>query len=151
MSDLPVRKQSAWSAPQIEQYLSHSKIPLRISCNAEDGFPLVCSIWYVYHDGFLWGATHESAKLAKLLAADNKCAFEVAPNDMPYKGVRGQGTVELIRAEAGEVLGELLERYLGSADSDLGQWLLSRSDHEYAIKIRPNWLTSWDYSERMAG
>ncbi len=149
MAALPLRDSSEWSSNEIERFLEGQEIPMRLSCNGKDGFPMVCSLWYVYHNGYIWGATHEQAAVAKMLEHDNKCAFEVAPNEMPYRGVRGQGTVELLRPDAAKVLGELIERYLHSRQSKLAQWLMSRTEHEYAIKIKPAWMTSWDFSERM--
>ena len=43
----------------------------------------------------------------------------------------------------------LLQRYLGSTHSGLATWLLSRSETEVAIAIRPEHLTSWDFRRRM--
>jgi nitroimidazol reductase NimA-like FMN-containing flavoprotein (pyridoxamine 5'-phosphate oxidase superfamily) len=151
MSKLPVCSSSQWSTDEIEQYLQEQRIPVRLSCNDKDGFPLICSLWFVYHDGYLWCATHENAAVAKLLEQNPKCAFEVAINEMPYKGVRGKGTVELLRSDAEGMLKELIARYLGDSNAGLASWLLSRSDHEYAIKIAPSTVTSWDFSERMSG
>ena len=50
----------------------------------------------------------------------------------------------------GDVLDEVLSRYLGGTDSDLARWLLSRRDEEVLISITPGRLFSWDYRERMA-
>ena len=32
----------------------------------------------------------------------------------------------------------------------LAQWLLGRVDQEVVVAIRPEWLTSWDYRDRMS-
>jgi hypothetical protein len=56
---------------------------------------------------------------------------------------------ELVPAEGAQRLGELIDRYLGDRDSDLARWLLSRADGEVAIRLRPRWITSWDFSARM--
>jgi len=47
------------------------------------------------------------------------------------------------------VLEKLIERYLISTDSSLAKWLLSHPQLESTIKIVPEWITSWDYSNRM--
>jgi nitroimidazol reductase NimA-like FMN-containing flavoprotein (pyridoxamine 5'-phosphate oxidase superfamily) len=94
-------------------------------------------MWYAFDGKHLWCAVNENALLRKLLAQDNKVAFEVAPNEMPYRGVRGHGDAELVRADAADVLVRL-------------KWLLGRKDREYAIKITPKFLTAWDYSQRMS-
>ena len=68
---------------------------------------------------------------------------------MPYQGVRGQGQVTLLQAEGEAVLRRLIERYLGTQDSEFARWLIQRAETEVAIRIQPNWLTSWDFSGRM--
>lgn len=150
MSQLPVCSSSQWSDENIVKYLQEQRTPMRLCCNDQEGYPLVCSLWFAYHDGYLWCATHESAAVAKLLEANPKCAFEIAVNEIPYFGVRGKGTAELLRADAESVLNELIDRYLGEKHSGLASWLLSRADHEYAIRIKPCSITSWDFSSRMS-
>jgi hypothetical protein len=65
--------------------------------------------------------------------------------------VRGQGVASLGADKDGEVLTQMLQRYLGGTDSKLGQWLLSRAADEVLITIKPQRLFSWDYRERMEG
>ena len=77
--------------------------------------------------------------------------FEVAPNEPPYFGVRGQAMAALEPLGDHKTLQQLLERYLGGGDSDLGQWLLQRSDEELLISLTPVRFFSWDYRERMSG
>jgi hypothetical protein len=47
------------------------------------------------------------------------------------------------------VLERLLDRYLGSRDSQLGRFLLGRADEELVVRLRPSLVASWDYAERM--
>jgi hypothetical protein len=146
----PIRSGSAWSAPQIEQYLRETCIPVRLAFLATDGAPLLCSLWYLYDSGFIWCATQRGARLTALLARDGRCAFEVAGDDPPYRGVRGQGEASLCVAEGPDVLLRLIDRYLHRRDSGFARWLVARSDQEVAIRIRPRWLTSWDFGARMS-
>ena len=46
-------------------------------------------------------------------------------------------------------LAKLIERYEVAEDSPLARWLLSRTDTEVAVHVRPGTLSSWDYSPRM--
>ena len=149
MPALPVRRSSMWEAPQIERFLHETAIPLRLAGLSAPEQPLICSLWFEYRDGLLWCATPADAWLVKQLAAHDRCAFEVAGDRMPYRGVRGQGRVTLDATQGGVALGRLIDRYLGSRDSDFAQWLLSRADEEVAILIEPAWLTAWDFSSRM--
>jgi nitroimidazol reductase NimA-like FMN-containing flavoprotein (pyridoxamine 5'-phosphate oxidase superfamily) len=150
MSELPICEKSQWAAARICEFLEAQKIPIRLCCKRADGYPLVCSMWYAFDGKHLWCAVNENALLRKLLAQDNKVAFEVAPNEMPYRGVRGHGDAELVRADAADVLVRLLQRYEIDENSRLSKWLLGRKDREYAIKITPKFLTAWDYSQRMS-
>lgn len=139
-----------WSAQEITQFLSESRVPLRLACVGEDGFPRVVSVWYSYDGDVLRCVSHRSSQLVKLLQGSGKVGFEVGPNDPPYHGVRGQGIASLSQDVGGAYLERMLQRYLGGTDSSLAQWLLSRADGEMLITIKPQRLFSWDYRERMS-
>jgi hypothetical protein len=144
-----VRSGSAWSAAGIRQYLAAAEIPVRLACLATGGTPLLCSLWFLCDDDAIWCATPHSARLAVLLQRDPRCAFEVAGDLMPYRGVRGQGVARLSRADGPAVLLRLIDRYLHSRESAFARWLMSRQQDEVAIRIDPEWLTAWDFSSRM--
>jgi hypothetical protein len=146
---LNIRPSSAWDENGIRDFLRSSTIPLRLACNARQGFPLLNSLWFEYHDDSFWCATHASSAVVPLLQKDGRCAIEVALNDPPYKGVRGQAVAELSRDGAEALLRRLIDRYLGDSNPQLAAWLLGRVDEEYVVRLRPSWLSSWDYSPRM--
>jgi len=147
---VPVITTGPWNSKQLQKYLSESTIPMRLASSGRTGWPLVVSLWYVYRNGMLWCACQQDSKVISLLENDPRCAFEIAGDHPPYRGVRGRGRAILDRARGGEILGALLGRYDVSPRGRLGQWLLSRRDAEVAIGIDPTWLGSWDFTERMS-
>lgn len=86
-----------------------------------------------------------------MLADDSRCAFEIAGEKPPYRGVRGQGEATLHPERGAKILATLLDRYEISRKGRLGAWLMSRSADEVAIRIDPTWIGSWDFTERMGG
>ncbi len=144
-----VRESSAWSLQEIESFLDTCVIPVRLACITNSGAPVVCSLWYQYGDGALWCATQKTARLAEALARRPECAFEVAADTMPYRGVRGQGEATLDDDRGEEILRKLVERYLPDPESSFAVWLLGRADREVAIRIDPVWVTAWDFADRM--
>ena len=144
-----IRSGSAWDKQQITQFLRDCIIPVRLACLSASGAPLVCSLWYLYDDDAIWCATQQSASVIKYLEQEPRCGFEVAPEAMPYRGVRGQGTAKLSVAAGEDVLLRLIDRYLGDRDTAFAAWLLKRSASEIAVKIEPDWMTAWDFGRRM--
>lgn len=140
-----------WREKTVATYLDETRIPLRLATLAPSGTPCVTSLWYVRRGATLWCATVQSAALVRALRADPRCAFEIAGDRPPYRGVRGQGTARLDDGAGEEVLRALIARYLGDDTSELARWLLTRVDREVAIEIAPTRLTSWDYTRRMRG
>ena len=119
---------------------------MRLAANGKDGFPVVASHWFLYDSGKFYCALHDQSHMARLLSEDPSVGFEIAPEEPPYKGVRGAGRVRLTRDGALDMLETLLLRYLGSTDSQLAQWLLSRAEHEWLVEITPSRVSAWDYS-----
>ena len=130
-------------------YLNEAIIPLRLAVLAPSGWPVITSLWFIVEGDIVWCATHRTAKIIQSLQFNPRCAFEVAPDKPPYRGLRGQAHVELVPDRGGAVLRQLIDRYQRTRDSDLARWLLSRSDEEIALAVTPVRMQSWDYSERM--
>ncbi|MFK7977800.1 MAG: hypothetical protein AB8C02_16840 [Halioglobus sp.] len=148
---MTVISKGPWKETDINDFLQQSVFPVRLACTAPDGFPRVVSVWFRYSNHAFTCVSHRDSKLIALLKDNDKVGFEVSPNDPPYCGVRGQALASLTEAGAGEELECLLERYLGSEESKLGNWLLSRREEEVLITLRVQRIFSWDYRERMSG
>lgn len=142
---------SAWPVNELEDFLAEYRSPLRLAVVTESGFPLICSLWFVYEEGRLRCATTQQAKVVSCLLDNPRCGFEIAPNEPPYLGVRGQGVATVSSDGSMDLLGNLVDRYLGSRETKFARWLLSRSDDEVTIDIDIRWMTSWDYRGRMSG
>lgn len=140
---------SAWTVDQVESLLASYRIPLRVAARDAAGFPLLCSLWFEYRGGGIHCATQRTAAIARSLAHDPRCAFELAPNEPPYYGVRGRGRASISSDGAEQVLGRLVDRYLGDRESDLARWLMDRCADEVVISIEIDRITSWDYRGRM--
>ncbi len=145
----PIHRSGPWSEARVREFLTKTRIPMRLAANTDSGFPVVLSLWFLLDGDELLAAVHQDARIAKRLKADPRCAFEIAPNEPPYRGVRGQATASLEQEGAGALLERLLDRYLGSTDSSLGRFLLARADEELVVRLRPMRIASWDYSRRM--
>ncbi len=138
-----------WSRDQVAAFLDETGVPIRLACNGRSGHPVVASLWFVAMGSSLWCATQRDAVVARLLARDPRCAFEVAGDAAPYHGVRGRGSASLQPERGEEVLRRLVARYVDDPASPFARWLLGRVDTEVAIEIQPQSLFSWDYRERM--
>ena len=138
-----------WGRREIDRYLSTTKVPLRLGCVGQDGFPRVVSVWFMYADGHFLCASHRESQLVNLLRRSHKVGFEIAPNEPPYCGVRGQGLAEISGEGGAETLKQLIDHYLGASNADLAQWLMSRGEDELLIRIEVQRFFSWDYRKRM--
>lgn len=144
-----VRPNGPWTSVEIASFLSGAIIPLRLAVLNGDGWPLVASLWFLPGDEALWCATRGSALIVRHLREDGRCAFEVAGDAPPYRGVRGQAVATLHADKGEEILQGLLRRYAIRPESRLSRTLLERAKDEIAIRIEPEWITSWDFTERM--
>ena len=139
----------SWSGAEIETFLSETRIPLRLSFAGNSGL-LIVPVWFEYQAGRLWSCSPSDSFLVRALRDNAEVAFDVSTNDLPYRGVRGRGRASCTTAADNQTLERLLQRYLAGTDNPLAQWLLSRDVSEAVIEIDVTWLTSWDFSDRMA-
>ena len=147
---MDVGKKTSWHDAQIADYLKETVSPMRIAITDGD-FPTICSLWFDYdpEQGALICATHARSQIAKLIAKNPRCAFEIASNTPPYCGVRGKAVIEVDAGAAAQSLPKLIARYLGDSNAGLGNWLMSRVDEELELRLTPVWISAWDYGQRM--
>ena len=149
MTTKPIAIRGPWSKEQTAAFLAETRVPMRLAANTPSGHPVVLSLWFEPDGDELLAAVHRDARIAKRLRDDPRCAFEVAPDMPPYRGVRGQAVATLATEGAGDLLQRLLMRYLGGTDSALGRFLLGRADEELVVRLCPVNMSNWDYSVRM--
>lgn len=135
---------------EMQEYLDIVRIPVRIACKTTTDWPTVISLWFLHQDGLLYCATQKSAKIVNYLRNDARCAFEIAEDQPPYCGIRGQANARIDETRGAEILEKLLFRYLGDTNNDLASKLLANSDSEIAIILEPIRIFTWDFSDRMA-
>ena len=146
-----VKSQGCWSGAEISSFLDGSLIPMRLAVHDSSGSPWVVSLWFLHENDAIWCATNRHAKLVSYLQAHPQCGFEIAGDTPPYRGVRGKGQATLDFERGDEILRRLLRRYGILLDSKLAKSLLEKSEQEVAICIKPSRISSWDFTERMAG
>ena len=134
----------------VDSLINSTKIPVRLSCIMPNGFPCVLSLWFVCVGGKLCCATQESAKIVTYLRKNDSCAFEIAADTPPYRGIRGYGVAKIRRDIGIQILDKLIDRYLENKESKLAKFLRKNSENEVAIEITPNRIFSYDYSKRMS-
>ncbi len=144
-----MQSKGPWSRRDVDRFLEQTRIPVRLAVNGASGHPVLASLWFIQQGDDIWCATQRDSSIASLLARDARCAFEIAPQERPYHGIRGQALASLHDDRGEEILRRLIERYLGDASSSFASWLLSRAERETAIALAPHTLFSWDYRKRM--
>ena len=135
---------------QAEEYLKAIRIPLRLSCTTQSGWPMIVSLWFYYQHGRIFCATQNSAKIVGYLQNEPRCAFEISADLPPYCGVRGQAVASIEEDIGGTILEKLLKHYLGGTDNPLARTLLKKSDTEVAIILEPKQVYTWDFTSRMS-
>jgi nitroimidazol reductase NimA-like FMN-containing flavoprotein (pyridoxamine 5'-phosphate oxidase superfamily) len=135
----------------VDAFLDAQTIPVRISTHTPAGGLWMLSLWYGYDpdDAQIHLATARSARVVEYLEHDPDLAFEVSTNDVPYRGVRGQGTASLEPDAEKALLRTLIDRYLGDTDNDLANWLLRDDREEVHVTVDVEKAYAWDYSDRM--
>jgi hypothetical protein len=133
----------------VEKFLENMRIPIRLGCKTQSGWPMVISLWYKYEDHKLYCATTRTARIVSYIESNSQVAYEIASDLPPYCGVRGQAKAEIDPDLGPQVLEDLLNRYLGDLENPLAQTLLKNQQNEVAIVLDPVNSFRWDFTPRM--
>ncbi|ELZ44895.1 hypothetical protein C463_08062 [Halorubrum californiense DSM 19288] len=166
-----------WDRERVDEFLATARVPVRLGCRTPSDHPWIVSLWFAWDPdagaaaeaadgsdagdaadatdtsgspaGAIRCATSASADLVEFVEHDDSVSFDVSTNDPPYKGIRGRGRATVVPDEDKRLLRSLLTKYLGGTDNATADRLLRPDREEVEIRIEPERLHAWDYSERM--
>ena len=125
----------------IQKLLEGLKKPVRLASQSPNGFPLISTLWFLYDGDYFWCITQKSTLLRRNLAANRKCAFEIALDEpAKYKLIRGQGNAVLDLSDGERVTNLMIARYISDSEGPVATQLRAQIPTEYAIRISPTWV-----------
>ncbi|WP_424015447.1 pyridoxamine 5'-phosphate oxidase family protein [Halorubrum xinjiangense] len=148
-----------WDRDRVDEFLADARVPVRLGCRTPSDRPWIVSLWFAWDadagsasdepTGAIRCATSANADLVEFVEHDDEVSFDVSTNDPPYKGIRGRGRATVVPDEEKRLLRSLLTKYLGGTDNATAERLLRPERDEVEIRIEPERLHAWDYTERM--
>jgi general stress protein 26 len=141
---------SALTEQQTIDFLSNSKLNLQLGTVDKNGEPNIHTVWYFYENGKLYVETSRSSRKVKNIKNNNKIYFCVDDERIPYKGVRGKATVNIIE-EINQMLPiaeKIMLKYTGSLDNEIAKFLLTGVKNGFSVilEITPKFYSTWDHS-----
>lgn len=137
------RRRPSLSPSAIADLLAEHRSPVRLATQSPSGYPLVTTLWFLYEDECFWCITQARTHTRRNLAANPRCAFEIALDGARYALLRGQGDATLDLADGARLTERMIARYLRDPDGPVAQRLRAQSPTEYAVRIRPRWVRGW--------
>ena len=139
-SNPAMRRVRSLAESEITTLLSDLASPVRLASQSPNGFPLISTLWSLYEDGVFWCITHHRTLLRRNLAANPRCAFEIALKGQRFKLLRGQGLASLDLADGERMTERIINRYLVDPNGPIAAGMRKQVVTEYAIAIRPRWV-----------
>ena len=141
---------SVLTEEQVVQFLSKSKLNLLLGTIDEKREPNVHPVWFVYHEGKLYIETSKSSKKVKNIQSNNSVYFCIDDETIPYKGVRGKATVNILQNIQTNlpIAEKIMLKYTGSLDNEIAKFLLDGVKNGFSVllELTPKYYATWDHS-----
>ncbi len=141
---------NALTEKQVEEFLSKSKLNLLLGTIDTKGEPNVHPVWYYYENGKLYVETSKSSSKVKNIKNNNAVYFCIDDEKIPYKGVRGKGTVKISENIEHNIpiASKIMIKYTGSLDNQIAKFLMDGVKNGFSVilEITPKYYATWDHS-----
>ena len=139
-SNSDIRRVRSLAEGEITTLLADLASPVRLASQSPNGFPLISTVWSIYEDGIFWCITQHRTLLRRNLAANPRCAFDIALDGQRFKLLRGQGLASLDLADGERMTECIINRYLADPSGPIATGMRKQVVTEHAIAIRPRWV-----------
>jgi len=141
---------SALTQQQIIDFLTNSKLNLQLGTVDENSEPNIHTVWYFYDNEKLYIETSKISKKVQNIKNNNNVYFCIDDETIPYKGVRGKATVNILD-EINQMLPvaeKIMLKYTGSLDNEIAKFLLDgvKNGVSVILEVNPKFYSTWDHS-----
>ena len=159
-SSLPTRILNAMrsvpgmSQPELDQFLSNSKIILRLGTTDDKNDPIIHPVWYHYMNNKLYFMSYRNTLKVRNINRKNTVYFSFDTEATPTKpnmGVKGKGTATIVEdpGRSVAITEKIVTKYLGDPNIGLGKGIVdaARKGSQILVEIRPSYFCTWDYGK----
>ena len=138
------------SENEARDFLVNSHKNVHISSLDEKGEPNIHPTWYYFdnNNDKLYIESGRESKKTRNLRRNNIIYYCIDDDNIPYKGVRGKGTVRISEdVDYNLVIVEsIVVKYLGSIEHPMSKTIIGsiRNKEAIIIEITPKFYSTWD-------
>ena len=141
------------SENEARDFLVNSHKNVHISSLDEKGEPNIHPTWYYFdnNNDKLYIESGRESKKTRNLRRNNIIYYCIDDYNIPYKGVRGKGTVRISEdVDYNLVIVEsIVVKYLGSIEHPMSKTIIGsiRNKEAIIIEITPKFYSTWDHGK----
>jgi nitroimidazol reductase NimA-like FMN-containing flavoprotein (pyridoxamine 5'-phosphate oxidase superfamily) len=138
---------------EVRYFLVNSNKNVHISTLDEKGEPNIHPAWYYFdnNNNKLYIESGRESKKTRNLRRNNIIYYCIDDDNIPYKGVRGKGTVRISDDVDYNlpIIERIVVKYLGNIQHPTSETLISsiRNKEAIIIEITPKFYSTWDYAK----
>ena len=141
---------SKFTEAQTIDFLSTGKLNLLLGTIDDKGEPNVHPVWYIYENEKLYIETSKNAKKANNARSKNTIYFCIDDENIPYKGVRGKGTIRILDDPITNIpiTEKIMIKYTGNLENEVAKFLMDgvKNGLSILLEITPKYFATWDHS-----
>ena len=140
---------------EIDRFLANN-LMLQMATVDGQGEPNIQPVWFYYDKNRekLLITTSKLAKKVQNLRNKPILYFSIDDENLPYKGVKGKGSVTIIEDPNRTVLegDKISTKYLGTLDDPIAKMITehSKKGENVVIEISPKFFSTWDYGKSVS-
>jgi hypothetical protein len=139
---------------EIKNFLESKVLNVHLGTVDEKGDANIHPAWYYYDalEGKIYVETGKQSKKIDNLRRKKNIYFCIDDPNLPYKGVRGKGSVKIHEDVNFNVpiVGKMHYRYLGTLEHPISREIIGavKKGQSVVLEISPRYYSSWDYSKQ---
>ncbi|NMJ86242.1 MAG: pyridoxamine 5'-phosphate oxidase family protein [Thaumarchaeota archaeon] len=136
---------------EAKNFLLVSKLNLLLGTVDEKEEPNVHPTWYYFDGNKIYVETSKSSKKVHNMKRRYTIYFCVDDETIPYKGVRGKGTVRIsedVRSNI-PIAEKIMLKYTGSLNNKVAKFVMDsvKGGQSVILEITPRYYATWDLSK----
>ena len=138
----PLGKGRGLTADELHDFLTATRIIVKLATIGPDGWPNVNPAWYEYDGESFWLVTKELAGFCQNLRRDPRVSLCIENPELPYKRVIVRGRAEFVDGDWIPIARRMVLRYLGP--EGMAYFEATLDFQRVLVRIWPEQVSSWN-------